>query len=162
MTFILIILLLVVVALLWLSTQEGIYHLTTDPKVWGVNIERETVDNKDWRRVIYTSKNAQMTVMSVPVGDSLGWEVHPENDQYFRTESGTGEVWTSNDKKHEKYEVTDLSKDHFAFVPKGVYHNVVNKGNDELKFYTIYAPPHHPPNRVDRTKQDELRREGKL
>ena len=163
MNFLLIILVLVVAALFWFASQEGVYHLTSAPKVWGVNIEQATVDNKDWRRVLYTSDNAQLTVMSVPVGDQLGWEVHPNNDQYFRTESGTGEVQTSADSTtHEKYETTDMSKDHFVFVPKGIYHNVINKGNSELKFYTIYAPPHHPPDRVDRTKQDELRREGKL
>jgi mannose-6-phosphate isomerase-like protein (cupin superfamily) len=161
---ILLILLVLIIAALWVS-RNGHYDVHTDASVWGTNIEDATIKNNYWRQVLNTSENAQLTVMNVPVGDELGWEVHPDNDQLFRTERGTGEIWTSRDSHHEKSEknrsflITDFSKDNFVFVPKGHYHNVVNKGNDELKFYTIYTPPHHPPDRIDITHADELARE---
>ena len=127
-------------------------------KVWHTDIEKDTLENPHWRHIVDTSGNMQMSLMSVPVGQELGWEVHPENDQFFRFEQGKGEVQTSKSPKHEKFESFPVKDGSGVIVPHGFYHNVVNTGDNELKLYTIYAPPHHPPDTIDKTHQDEIKR----
>jgi len=127
-----------------------------------VDIEKATDQNTDWRRVLHTSSNLQTVVMSVPIGQELGWEVHHDSDQLFRIESGTGQIMVNDtDPKggfigHKTWDVNASS---LVVVPKGTYHNVINNGTDELKFYTVYSPPHHPVDTVDRTHADEINRE---
>ena len=62
--------------------------------MWSTNIEEDTLDNNNWRKVIYTGKHIQVVLMSVPPKQELGWEIHddPETDQFFRVESGRGEI----------------------------------------------------------------------
>ncbi len=123
--------------------------------MWSTNIEKDTVANKDWRRVIYTSKRLQVVLMAIPPGESLGLEVHPDTDQFFRVERGTGILKAG--KKEQR--LVDGSS---AVVPSGVWHNVTNTSTTRwLKLYTIYSSPHHPKNRVDKTKADEISREAK-
>ena len=57
------------------------------------NIEKLTVENADFRRVLYTGKNLQLVLMTLQPGDEIGEETHDDRDQFFRVEEGAGEVW---------------------------------------------------------------------
>lgn len=111
------------------------------------NIENVTNENTDFRRVLYTGTDMQLVAMSLKPGEDIGVEVHPENDQFFRFESGQGKVVVNET----EYEVAD---DDVVIVPKGAEHNVINTGEGDLKLYTIYAPSHHKEGTVHTTKAD--------
>ncbi len=111
------------------------------------NIEALTLGNSDFRRVLYTHSHSQLVLMSLKPGEEIGLEVHEENDQFFRFETGRGEVLIDGN----AYEVEDGSA---IVVPAGAEHNVVNKGDGELKMYTIYSPAHHKDGIVRATKAE--------
>lgn len=111
-------------------------------------IEEETLNNQDFRRVIFTGNNSQLVLMALQPGEEIGVETHPENDQFFRFESGRGKVVISG----EEHEVGDGDA---VIVKAGTEHNIVNLSvSDALKFYTIYSPPHHPDGTVHKTKAE--------
>jgi mannose-6-phosphate isomerase-like protein (cupin superfamily) len=120
---------------------------------WVGDIERVTLANDTFRTVLFTGEHQQLTVMSIPPGGEIGLEIHPENDQFLRIEQGDARVefGRSQDSVDETHEV---SADWAVIVPAGVWHNVVNTGWDELKLYSLYAPPHHPDGTVHPTKAD--------
>jgi mannose-6-phosphate isomerase-like protein (cupin superfamily) len=111
------------------------------------NIEKETIDNTDYRRVLYTAKNCQLVLMSIEPGDEIGEEVHTL-DQFIRIEEGKGRV-IMDGTSHE------LCDDHAVIIPAGMRHNVVNTGENPLKLYTVYAPPEHKDGIVVPAKADE-------
>jgi len=110
------------------------------------NIEEETKQNENFRKVIYTAPNSQLVLMSLRPGEDIGEEVH-ELDQFFRIEEGEGKV-VIDDMEHE-------IKDDFAIViPQGTKHNIINTSQTEkLKLYTIYSPPNHKDGTVHKTKE---------
>jgi mannose-6-phosphate isomerase-like protein (cupin superfamily) len=113
-------------------------------------IEKDTVKNKDFRRVLYTGKFSQLVLMSLKPGEEIGEEVHDDVDQFFRFEEGKGVVVIDD--------VENEVKDGVAVVvPSGAKHNVINtsKKND-LKLYTIYSPPEHQDGVVRHTKQEAM------
>jgi mannose-6-phosphate isomerase-like protein (cupin superfamily) len=120
---------------------------------WVSDIESATLANDAFRTVLFTADHVQLTVMSIPPGGEIGREVHPDNDQFLRIEQGDARVefGTGKDSVDERHEV---KADWAVIVPAGVWHNVVNIGWDELKLYSLYAPPHHPDGTVHRTKAD--------
>ncbi|MGE5379343.1 MAG: cupin domain-containing protein [Candidatus Saccharibacteria bacterium] len=109
------------------------------------NIEDETRNNTDYRRVLYTAKHSQVVLMNLRPGEEIGMEAHDDGDQFFRFEEGQGRVIING---HE-FEVSDGSA---AIVPSGAMHNVVNTGPSDLKLYTIYSPPQHRDKVVESTK----------
>ena len=111
------------------------------------DIERQTVDNSDFRRVLYTGSNLQLVLMSLPAGCDIGAEVHEDRDQFFRFEEGQGQV----DIDDNSYDVTDGSA---IVVPAGARHNVRNTGDGPLKLYTLYGPPEHLDGIVQSTKEE--------
>ncbi len=112
-----------------------------------VNIEKETLENTDYRRVLYTSNYSQLVLMCVKPKEEIGEEVHGL-DQFIRIEQGEAEV-ILNGEKH------SLKADDAVVIPAGTLHNVVNVGNIDLKLYTIYSPPEHKDGTVHKTKQDQ-------
>jgi mannose-6-phosphate isomerase-like protein (cupin superfamily) len=110
------------------------------------NIEKETLENDNFRKVLYTGKHSQLVLMSLAPNEEIGTEVHPDNDQFFRIEKGQGKVIIDGN----EYEV----KDGFAVVvPCGAQHNVINvSATESLKLYTIYSPAHHKDGVVRATK----------
>ncbi len=100
------------------------------------NIEKLTLENESFRKVLYTGEESQLVLMSLLPGEDIGMEIHDENDQFFRFESGNGKVFINET----EYDVADGDS---VVVPKGAKHNVVNVGTDKLKLYTIYSPAHH-------------------
>jgi len=116
-----------------------------------LDINRATLGNNNYRTTLWTGRNMQMTVMSIPPGGDVGLEIHPDNDQFFRIEQGQGIVQMGSTRNNLNFRQT-VFEDFAIFVPAGTWHNITNIGNVPLKFYTIYAPPHHPPGTVHATK----------
>ncbi len=111
------------------------------------NIEKLTLENNHFRKVLYSSQHFQLVLMSLLPGEEIGSEVHGENDQFFRFEQGTGICMIDDN----TYEVSDGSA---IIIPSGARHNVINTGKDALKMYTIYAPPHHKDGIIRTTKKE--------
>jgi mannose-6-phosphate isomerase-like protein (cupin superfamily) len=110
------------------------------------NIEKLTLQNKNFRKVIYTAKRSQLVLMSLKPKEEIGLETHPDNDQFLRFEGGSGEVFIDGS----KYQVKDGDA---VVVPAGAKHNVINVSKTELlKIYTIYSPPHHKDGTIHKTK----------
>jgi len=110
------------------------------------NIEKDTLKNKNFRKVLYTAKHMQLVLMTLKAGEDIGAEVHPDNDQFFRFEGGTGKVVIDGNKYN-------IKNGDVIIVPAGAKHNVINTNSKaELKMYTIYAPPHHKDGIVRATK----------
>lgn len=120
---------------------------------WIGNIEEATGANSYFRHVLYTGQHQQLVVMCIKPGEEIGLEVHEENDQFLRIESGQGTV-SMGPTRDQVNEVHDVEADWAFVVPAGTWHNVVNRGEEDLKLYTIYAPPHHADGTIHRTKAD--------
>lgn len=115
-------------------------------------IEELTTENTDFRRVLYTGEHMQLVLMSLLPGEEIGLEVHEENDQFFRFESGFGTVIIGET----QYSVVDGDA---VIIPAGTPHNVINTGVDALTMYTIYAPAHHKDGIVRATKAEAMAHE---
>ncbi len=100
------------------------------------NIETLTTQNTDFRRVIYTGEHLQLVLMSLEPGQDIGSEVHATHDQFFRIESGKGEVVIDGER-------SQVKDDDAIIVPAGAQHNVINTGSEPLRLYTLYGPPEH-------------------
>ena len=111
------------------------------------NIEEQTVENRDFRRVVYTGEHAQLVLMTLQPGEEIGEEVHEGIDQFFRVEKGNGEVVIDSRR-------TPIEDGTAIVVPSGARHNVMNTGRAPLQLYTLYSPPHHEDGTVHRTKAD--------
>lgn len=112
-----------------------------------VNIEKETLDNEFYRKVLFTGTKMQLVVMSLKVGEDIPFEVHPDIDQFIRVESGNAEIFVDD----EKFELSD---DDVVIIPAGSKHRVCNSGDNDLKIYTIYATPEHSDGTIHKTKAE--------
>lgn len=117
------------------------------------NIEKKTVENKNFRHVLYTGAHMQLVLMSLEVGEEIGVEVHTDNDQFFRFEQGLGTVIINDTTYH-------VGDGDVIIVPAGAEHNVMNTGHEPLKLYTIYAPSHHKDGIVRATRQEAMDQEA--
>ncbi len=114
------------------------------------NIEKDTLGNTYFRRVLYTGKHSQLVLMNLKPGEEIGEEVHKTVDQFFRFEKGEGIV-SIDDVKHK------VADGDAVIVPAGARHNVLNTSKaTDLKLYTIYSPPEHQDRTVRKTKADAL------
>lgn len=114
------------------------------------NIEQLTLQNENFRKVMYTGKHSQLVLMALQPNEEIGMEVHMDNDQFFRFEAGTGKVIIDGN----EYEVSNGTA---IVVPAGAEHNVINvSGDASLKLYTIYSPAHHKDGVVRATKADAV------
>ena len=120
---------------------------------WVGNIESSTKENTNFRTVVFTGQHEQLTVMRLAPGEDIGREMHARVDQFLRVEEGHGRVefGTSKDQIDETHDVEDGWA---VIVPAGVWHDLVNTGDEELKLYSLYAPPNHADGTVHRTKQE--------
>jgi mannose-6-phosphate isomerase-like protein (cupin superfamily) len=113
------------------------------------DIERDTLANEDYRRVLYTGPNLQLVLMTLAPGEEIGLERHEGHDQFIRIEAGTGEVSLDG----RTFPLKDGSS---VVIPSGTEHNVVNTSRTEkLRLYTLYGPPEHVDGTVHRVKADE-------
>jgi mannose-6-phosphate isomerase-like protein (cupin superfamily) len=128
-----------------MGDQKGDDAKGNDKKGFRDNIEELTLNNTDFRRVLYTGEHSQLVLMTLKPGEEIGTEVHDDKDQFFRFESGTGEVLI-NDKSN------PVEDGIAVIVPAGAKHNVRNTGDDLLTMYTLYGPPDHKDKTVHKTK----------
>jgi mannose-6-phosphate isomerase-like protein (cupin superfamily) len=122
-----------------------------DPNAF--DIETATTENSTYRTVAWTGRYLQVTLMSIPPGQSIGLEKHPETDQFLRIDAGRGRcvMGPAEDRLDFEQEVSDGWS---IQVPAGTWHDVVNTGDEELKLYVVYAPTHHAPGLVQETAED--------
>lgn len=114
-----------------------------------LNIENDTVVNNYYRRVLYTSQHMQLVIQTIKPKSDINFEVHPDNDQFIRVEKGIGMLLVGRNKES-KY----MLKDGVAMIiPAGTWHQVLNTSSTEnLHLYTIYTPPHHPRDTVEKDR----------
>ena len=115
------------------------------------NIEKETLENNNFRKVLYTAKNSQLVVMSLKAGEDIGEEVH-KLDQFIRIEAGKGKA-VLNDIE------TSMEDDFAIVIPAGMKHNLINTGSGDMKLYSIYSPPEHQDGTIHKTKEEALAHE---
>lgn len=120
---------------------------------WVGNIEEATTSNTNFRSVLFTAPNLQLVVMTLQPGEEIGLEMHDHLAQFVRVESGRARV-TLGPSRDEVTETHRLEDDFAVIIPGGTWHNVINDGDDELKLYSLYAPPEHPDGTVHPTKAD--------
>ncbi len=117
-------------------------------KGFNANIEKETLENNNFRKVLYTGKHSQLVLMSLKPNEEIGMEVHPDNDQFFRFEKGQGKCIIDGNEY-------GLGNGAAIIVPAGAQHNIINtSGEEDLKLYTIYSPAHHKDGIVRATKEE--------
>ena len=114
------------------------------------NIEDRTLENSNFRKVLFTGGHMQLVVMSLKPLEDIGMEVHDNVDQFFRFESGEGKVIMNG-------EESLVGAEMVAVVPAGTQHNIVNtSATEDLKLYTIYSPANHPEDTVHVTKEEAM------
>jgi mannose-6-phosphate isomerase-like protein (cupin superfamily) len=111
------------------------------------NIEKVTLENQLFRKVLYTAHNSQLVLMSLKPGEEIGKEIH-NLDQFIRCEAGEGKAILDG--------VEHALSDGYAIVvPSGAEHNIVNtSATESMKLYTVYSPPNHKDGTVHATKAD--------
>ncbi|MDP2741618.1 MAG: cupin domain-containing protein [bacterium] len=111
-------------------------------------MEKDTLENNNFRKVLYTGKHSQLVLMSLAPKEEIGVEIHEANDQFFRFEKGQGKCIINGN----EYDVSDGVA---IVVPAGAQHNIINVSDtEELKLYTIYSPAHHKDGVIRATKEE--------
>lgn len=116
-----------------------------------INLSESAMQNENFREALWTGSNLQLTVMSIPVGEEIGIEIHDDIDQMIGVASGVGEV-TFGRLKNNFSAPERINQNSVFIIPKGTYHNVRNIGRTPLKLYSVYAPKAHPFGTVEKTK----------
>lgn len=135
------------------NSYTQIYDYGPNPFV--VNIEETTDMNDTFRTALWTGDHLQLTLMSIPVNEEIGLEMHPDTDQFIRIEDGHALVVIGNDENNLYFEEM-VYEDDAIIIPAGKWHNIINLGDEPLKLYSIYAPPQHPHGTVHLTKEDDI------
>jgi len=130
------------------SVTVAAVSASTLKKGYSINIEKATLENNNFRKVLYTAQYSQLVLMSLKPKEDIGMEVHEDNDQFFYFVEGQGTCIINCN----KYTVSDGSA---VVVPADAQHNVINTmKNKSLKFFTIYSPPQHKDKIVRSTKKE--------
>lgn len=120
------------------------------PRPNAFDIERTTKQNPDYRAVAWSGRYLQVTLMSIPVGGSIGLEAHPQTDQFLRLEAGRGRAQMGAAKDDLSFD-KQVADGWCVLVPAGTWHNITNIGTLPMQVYAIYAPAHHTPGKVQAT-----------
>ena len=128
------------------------------PKQDAFDLEQATVENPDYRHIAWSGRYLQLSLMSIEPGGSIGLETHPETDQFIRLDAGRGlaRMRSSKDELDWEQEVGD---GWCVLVPAGMWHDIVNTGDEPMRLYTVYAPVHHAAGKVQATPADAERDE---
>ena len=128
------------------------------PAPQGFDLETATIDNTNYRSVAWSGTYLQLTLMSIPVGEDIGLEAHPESDQFLRIDAGRGRVQMGPTEDQLDFDL-EAGDGWAIFVPAGSWHNVTNIGDEPLKLYAVYAPVHHAAGKIHPTFEDAERDE---
>jgi len=125
-------------------------------KIFFGSIEKLSLNNNNFRKVLFTGKHVQLVVMSLLPGEEIGNEVHKNVDQFFRIEGGEAKLVVNGKSK-------GIAKDGGSFlIPAGTWHNIINNSKTKkLNLYTLYSPPNHPKGTIHKTKGDAEKAEAK-
>lgn len=102
--------------------------------------------NALWQKEVYRDPKVQIVLMSIPAGEEIGLETHPADQTTFIVEGQAQFVIDGHS--------TKAGANHLVVVPKGSEHNVINKGADALKLFSVYAPPAEPEGAAFKTKAE--------
>lgn len=116
--------------------------------MYKINLEKKTIDNKNYRKILHTTKQMQLVVMRLLSGEDIDRERHPSITQFIRVEKGIIQA-TVDDKK------TILKDGDCCIIPAGHWHYIKNIGKHPAYLYTIYSPPEHEEHLVQRNKPIE-------
>ena len=120
--------------------------------MYAEDIKKLTKENTNFRKVLYTGMKMQIVAMNIPVGEDIGEEVHPNTEQVLFFVDGEGDAILNGEARH--------FKEHdVVFVPAGTVHNFKNTGDEDLKLFTVYAPPEHADGTIHATKEDAQKEE---
>lgn len=123
--------------------------------MFNVNIKDIAKENTNFRKVIFTGKNSQVVLMSIPQNGDIGNEVHETIDQFFVFVEGVGEVIINNSDRQK------IEKHSAVFIPAGTWHNIINTRDEDLKLFTVYSPPAHKDGTIHKTKEEAEAEENK-
>lgn len=123
-----------------------------------IDIDEAARQNINYRTALWTGQNLQLTLMSIPVDGEIGLEMHPDVDQFIQIEEGEGMVLMGENRDNLDYRVR-VDDDFIIIIPAGTWHNLINIGNEPIKLFSIYAPPHHQNGTVHESKEDSDREE---
>lgn len=126
----------------WLMSK----HDRSEKRGFVQNIEDLSVNNDNFRKVLYTAKNTQLVMMSIRPGESIGDEKHPV-DQFFKVEAGIGKVAING-------KISTIEPGSAIVIPANADHNITNTGDEPLQLYTLYSPPQHKDATVHATKDE--------
>jgi mannose-6-phosphate isomerase-like protein (cupin superfamily) len=128
------------------------------PQPAAFDLETATTQNTNYRTVRWTGRYLQVTLMSIPVGESIGLEMHPDTDQFLRLDAGRGKAQMGPGRDELTFE-QDVTDGWCVLVPAGTWHNVTNTGDEPMRLYAVYAPVHHAATLVQPTAADAERDE---
>ena len=123
------------------------------PKPNAFDIEQATLENENYRTTVWSGEYLQVTLMTIPVGSSIGMEMHPETDQFIRLEAGEGRCIMGPDEDTTDFD-QDVEDAWSIQVPAGVWHDVINTGEEPMRLYVVYAPVHHAQGIVQKTAEE--------
>ena len=89
--------------------------------------------NKNFQKEVYYDENCQIVLMSIEPGDDIGEETHDADQTTFFV-AGEGQAVVDGSR-------TKVTPNHIIVIPKGAKHNIINKGEEPLKLFTVYSPP---------------------
>jgi mannose-6-phosphate isomerase-like protein (cupin superfamily) len=123
------------------------------PQPQSFDLERATLENENYRTVVWSGRYLQVTLMSIPAGGDIGLEAHPETDQFLRLDGGRGRVQMGPSKERLNFD-EEVSDGWCVLIPAGTWHNVTNIGEEPMQIYAIYAPAHHASGKIHETEAD--------
>ena len=113
------------------------------------NIEKETLENTFFRKVLLTTPNQQLVVMHLNPLEDIGEEKH-SLDQFLKIESGEGKAILDGQE-------FNFSTGFSISIPMGTVHNIINTSAiHPIKLYTIYSPANHKDGIIHKTKAEAM------
>ena len=123
------------------------------PRPTSFDVEAATTENTNYRTVAWSGTHLQVTLMSIPVGESIGLEMHRDTNQFLRLDAGRGKAQMGPEKDKLTIE-QDVSDGWCVLVPAGTWHNITNTGDQPMQLYAVYAPVHHAAGKIQHTAHD--------
>ncbi|HQY34200.1 MAG TPA: cupin domain-containing protein [Actinotalea sp.] len=121
------------------------------PSPQSFDLEAATLENTSYRAVAWSGRYLQVTLMSIPAGGDIGLEMHPDTDQFIRLDGGRGRAQMGPAKDELTFD-QQVEDGWCVLVPAGSWHNITNTGSEPMQVYTVYAPAHHQPGKVQATR----------
>ena len=124
-------------------------------KVFSTNIEKETMNNSNYRKILHTTDKMQLVIMNIPPQENISLEIHPEHDQFIKVENGECIVLIYDGNKR-IIDRIHLSNGWSIIIPANTWHEVKNMSSiKSTRLYTIYSPPEHEEHRIDVINRDK-------